>query len=117
MRQLISLERCWQGGRDLGLVKMVKAPDTEADGDLTTKGARDVGWTEVGLFLLITSIIPTIIFGLFWLNRYFDYFPILGYLGFFWFIAGSSFIVLGRKSFGAKHSNYAIFLHLRHSHR
>ncbi len=83
--------------------------DTGHGSDWTANGARYVRLTEVGLILLITGIVPDVFLGLFWFYRLFDYFPILGYLGFFLFVAGALLIVLGRKPFGRRHSNYAIF--------
>src|SRR5207245_10452984 len=108
-RKLISV-RChdqWRL-RGLGLMKIVGVKDFELDSDWTNKGASAVRWTELGLVLLITTIIPNAFLGFFWLNRSYGYFQILELLGLVLFIAGALLIVLGRKPFGHRHSNYAI---------
>src|SRR2546425_10104145 len=89
-------------------MKIVGVKDIELDSDWTNKGASDVRWTELGLVLLITTIIPNAFLGFFWLNRSYGYFQILELLGLVLFIAGALLIVLGRKPFGHRHSNYAI---------
>jgi hypothetical protein len=76
---------------------------------LTDSRDREVRWTEVGLFLIVIGYVPTIFYGLFWFYRLFDYFPVFAYLGLALSVPGALLVVLGRKPFGPKHSNYTLF--------
>jgi hypothetical protein len=75
---------------------------------LTDRRAREVRWTEIGLLLMVIGYVPTIFYGLIWFYRLFDYFPVFAYLGLALFVPGLLLVVLGRKPFGPKHSNYVI---------
>jgi hypothetical protein len=75
----------------------------------TDSRARDVRWTEIGLILIVIGYVPTIFYGIFWFYRLYDYFPIFAYVGLVLSVPGALLVVLGRKPFGPKHSNYALF--------